>query len=206
MKLYVIPGSPGCRKVVATAEFLDLKLDIVPVNPRNGDTKTPQFLEMNPNGLVPTLQDGSTHMWESNAIMMYLCTKKPGQNLFPDNKMEQVEIMRWMFWDQAHLSRASHTMLMEAYFKPNFMGMDGDTAKLEAATKDFERFGAVLDQHLKNKIFMCGDKITLADLAIAAPFMYQDAAKFPMQSFSAIRQWWGRLQETPAWVRSEPKF
>ncbi len=202
MKLYVIPGSPNSRKVVAAAEFLDLKPEMISVNTREGQHKSPEFLALNPNGMVPALQDGKVSMWESNAIMIYLCSKKPGNTLFPTEPTAQADVLRWMFWDQGHFTKAATAILVEKFYKPQFFGQEGDTAKLEAGMQDFNRFAAVLDQHLTNRTFICGDNVTLADISIASPMMYAEMVGMPLEKYPSIRNWRGRLEEMPAWVRS----
>ena len=69
MKLYYLVGSPNCRRVHAVMNHLGIKVDIEYLDFFTGELKKPDYLGLNPNGMVPTLRDGDFVLWESNAIM-----------------------------------------------------------------------------------------------------------------------------------------
>jgi glutathione S-transferase len=75
--LYDIRESPHGRKVRLLAAALGLPLRMVPTDPRTGETRSPDFLAKNPNGRVPTLEEGGFILWESSAILKYLAAKRP---------------------------------------------------------------------------------------------------------------------------------
>src|SRR5690242_20979121 len=79
MELYFHPMSSNARVARMTAVALGIKPELVPVDLQKGEQKKPDYLALNPNGKVPTLVDGSTVLWESVAIAMYLADKTPGR-------------------------------------------------------------------------------------------------------------------------------
>ncbi|KJV04997.1 glutathione S-transferase family protein, partial [Methylocucumis oryzae] len=75
MKLYHFPISPNSRRVVAVIHHLGLECELIALDLSKGEHLTPEFISLNPNHMIPTLVDGDTVLWESNAIMQYLCAK-----------------------------------------------------------------------------------------------------------------------------------
>src|SRR4051812_45106053 len=104
MKLYSNSLSPKCRKVLAFAKYLGLKLEVETMDVRNNSTKEPAYLAMNPNGKIPTLMDGDKPVWESNVIMAYLASKNDS-TAWPKSDA-RYEIMKWMSWESCHFAPA----------------------------------------------------------------------------------------------------
>ncbi|MEW6281631.1 MAG: glutathione S-transferase family protein [Candidatus Eremiobacterota bacterium] len=206
MKLYSFPPSPNHRKVAATAMHLGLNLDFEMTDLSKGDQQKPEFLAMNPNGMIPTLKDGDFCMWESNAIMVYLCSKVPGNTLYPADPTVQADILRWMFWQAAHWGRACGILLYENFVKRMFTGMDPDGAKVAEGTEMFHRYAKVLNDHLAGREWLVGSKPTLADFSVGCFLMYKDAAGFPMADYPVISAWYSRLEQLDAWKKTAPQM
>ena len=102
MKLYFHPASSSSRKVRVTAALLGIRLEERLIDLTTGEHKKPEYLRVNPNGLVPALQDGERVLWESNAIIQYLADLKPEDNLLPREPMARADVTRWQYWEQAH--------------------------------------------------------------------------------------------------------
>jgi glutathione S-transferase len=206
MKLYSMQASNNCRRVNATIAHLGLEVEIVEPNMMGGDLKKPEFLSLNPNGKVPTLVDGDFKLWESRAIMQYLASKKPGNELWPSDPRAQASIARWQFWEASHLSRGTGAFAFEKLFKPLFMKQQPDAAALQIGEKDFHTFAPVLNAELEGKDFIVGKTLTLADFSVGACFSYAEASGLPWGDYKNIRSWWARLGEVPAWKSTAPKL
>ena len=190
MKLYTNLFSPNARKVHAVANELGIELETQTVDLRGGEQRTPEYLTLNPNGKVPTLVDGDTVLWESNAIMCYLAGKGD-TDLWPKSA-KRYDILRWMFWESNHLSNA----LNRLFFQKFFSGDNPDQALIERATKDFRKYATVLDTHLANNTYVTGDTLTLADFTVGVGFGYAVPLELPLEGLDSINRWWGTFSAT----------
>ena len=170
MKLYSMQASNNCRRVNAVIAHLGLEVEIIEPSLMSGELKKPDYLALNPNAKVPTLVDGDFNLWESRAIMQYLSSKKPGNDLWPSDPKVQADILRWQFWETAHLSKGTGAFAFEKLFKRIFMKQDADPVALAAGEKEFHTFAPVLNGHLEGKKFIVGDKVTLADFSVGGCF------------------------------------
>src|SRR6202521_3689930 len=99
MKLYVFPPSPRAMKVVALAEHLQLEHETRLVDLTKGEQMKPEFTALNPNQRMPVLEDDGFVLWESNAILQYLASKKPAADLWPSDPRRQADVSRWQNWE-----------------------------------------------------------------------------------------------------------
>ena len=202
MKLYMNPLSPNDRRVRLTAAVLGLTLEEKTMDFAKGEHKSPEYLAINPNGAIPALVDGDLTLTESRAIMQYLASKKPESGLLPKDEAGRADVTRWQFWDAAHFSPALGTVAFERVFKP-MMGMgEPDATKIEEGLRNFRRFAGVLDARLAGKTYVVGDKLTLADLTLAASLMYAKQSDVPLAEFPNVQAWFGRITELEAWKKS----
>lgn len=201
MKLYFFPASTNCRKPLLVAKHLGLDIENQLVDVPNGEGRSAEYLAINPNGKVPTLTDGTTTLWESNAICCYLASQMDN-SLWPKSAL-RYDILRWMFWEGAHWSPALAPLIFEHVVKG---GKDVDHAALDVAAGNVARFGAVLDGVLKGRDWVVGDGITLADYVLGAALMYQEPAKMPLEDFKHLMAWADRVRATDAWRGTEPRM
>ena len=192
------------RKACAVAKYLELPVEFVHVDLGKGEHKTPEYLAMNPNGKVPTLKDGDYTLWEANAIMCYL-SNAAKSDLWPQDVMRQIEIMRWLSWDSQHFVRATVSIYFERLIRPMFNLGPADEAALTEAETNFKHFAAVLEQHLTDREYLVADKLSVADFAVGVTFPYAEKIKLPLAEFPAIRRWHDRLNQLPAWQNPFPK-
>lgn len=203
MKLYYAE-TMNPRKVCAVAKHLGSPVEYVRVDLSRGEQRTPAFLAENPNGKVPVLVDGDLHLWESTAIMAYLAVKA-ASDLWPADAAGQVEVLRWLSWDLSHFSRHGGSLYFEHMIKP-YLGLgDPNTAAVEEATNFFRRFAAVLDAHLKDREYLVGDKLSIADFGVGVLLPWAEQARLPVGEFAHIRRWHERLMALPAWREPFPE-
>jgi glutathione S-transferase len=207
VKLYIHPFSSNCAKVTMTAALVGASPDIRIVDLARGEQKSASFLDINPNGKVPALVDGDFELWESNAIMVYLAAKggARGRELSPDDPRERADVERWMCWGLTEWSPAVFPFPWENVFKPMLGQGAPDAVALDAALAPFEKAATILDRALSKRSYLVGDRITLADITLACPLMYQPEAKIPLERYASIGRWLSRIQACPAWAAAAPK-
>ncbi|WNL44803.1 glutathione S-transferase family protein [Dyella sp. BiH032] len=203
MKLYYAE-TMNPRKVCAVAKYLGSPVEYVRVDLSRGEQRAPAFLAENPNGKVPVLVDGDTHLWESTAIMAHLAVKA-GSDLWPADAASQVEVLRWLSWDIAHFSRHGGSLYFEHMIKP-YLGLgEPNAAAVEEATNFFRRFAAVLDAHLEDRDYLVGGKLSIADFGTGVLLPWAKEARLPIGEFPNIQRWHERMMALPAWREPFPE-
>jgi len=205
MRLYYHPLSSNSRRVVMTAIDLDVRLELVVVDLSNGEHRTPDDLNLNPNGKVPLLDDEGFHLWESHAIMQYLADKTPGQDLYPRDIQARADVNRWLFWSAYHFTPAVGLISRERVSK-RMVGGSGapDPLEIERGETLLKAAASLLDAHLAQRQWIAQDRPTLADFAIASPLMHTAAAQLPVTGYENMQAWFARVQALDAWKRSGP--
>ncbi|QYF95502.1 glutathione S-transferase family protein [Massilia sp. PAMC28688] len=150
MRLYHHPASSNARRVVMTAKLLNVPLELVEIDLADEGERR-RLGELNPNAMVPVLQDGDFMLWESCAIMQYLADLSPGQTLYPHEARARADVNRWMFWACQHFSPAIGVMTWENIWKSQVGAGDTDLAELARGEREVLRFGQVLDRHLAGR-------------------------------------------------------
>lgn len=193
MKMYAFASSPNCWKVFAVARELGIALETIPINLFNGEAKSAAFLEKNPNGRVPVLEDGDFVLWESNAILTYLAGQQPSRTLLPAAPRERAEVDRWLSWEGTYLSPAVWKVGFEKIVKP-IMNKPADAAQIAAGTTEFAATAKVLDAALAERPYVAG-KLSVADFAIA-PFirLATEACQLDITPYQNLGAWKQRME------------
>lgn len=168
------------------------------------ELKKPTYAKLNPNMKAPTLVDGDFVLWESAAIMAYLCTKV-NSDMWPiNNPMEQIEILRWISWNNSHWDKAVSAFYFEHIVKSTFGMGPPDNEAMKAEVPNFLKFAKVLDGHLINRSYIACDRLTIADFQLASMVRYWKESEMPLSDFPNIRHWTDRLMKIPAWAHPWP--
>jgi len=203
MKLYWIKAQAPLR-VLALAKHLAITLDTIEVDLMGGGLKTPQYAALNPNTKAPTLVDGDLVLWESSAIMAYLCIKA-GSDMWPaGNPAEQVQVLRWLSWSDTHWSPAVAPFYFEHVVKTTFGFARPDLASLPGHLPELTRWAAVLDAHLEGKDWAACGRLTIADFQMASMARYWRQCDMPFADFPNIARWLDNLARLPAWADPWP--
>lgn len=126
-----------------------------------GGNDDPEYRAKNPNGRLPTLEeeDGFT-LWESGAVVRYLCAKYSMGDLYPDDLRSRAAADKWMDWSSLNLA-GFNTALLDHFFRG--AKEDRDDAKFAAAMKRASAMYDILDAHLAGNDYLGGDRLTMAD-------------------------------------------
>ena len=200
MRLYLFPPSSRSLGVVALKNHLGIDCELVPVDLARGDQRAPEYVALNPNRKVPALEDDGFVLWEANAILFYLASKRHDRALWPADLRAQADVVRWLAWESAHWDAESMGMVTFEKNSKMVLGLgEPDPAFIARGQENFVRFAAVLDEQLKDKPWIIGERLTIADLSIGALVPTAVRCGLPIERFSAIRRWYESLSALPAW-------
>ena len=203
MKIYWIKAQAP-RRVLALAKYLGIKVELFEVDLMAGGLQLPEFAAINPNKKVPVLVDGDHVLWDSSAIMAYLCIKA-GSDLWPArNALEQVEVLRWLSWNDCHWSPAVAPFYFEHVVKSTFGMGPPDRELLKSSVPNLLKFAAVLDEHLCGRSHAACGRLTIADFQLASMANYWRESEMPFESHPNIARWIDALQRIPAWADPWP--
>ncbi|MGA7789206.1 MAG: glutathione S-transferase family protein [Xanthobacteraceae bacterium] len=206
MKLYGFAPSPNTWQVRALAVHLGVPLDFVALDFVKGDTRTPDFLAINPTGRTPTLVDGDFKLWETLAVMQYVAGKTANA-LWPDNARTRADITRWQSWNLAHWTRdAWAPVLTERLVKKMLNLGPPDEAVIAKGLEAFNKEAAVLNAHLGSHKYLVGEALTIADFAVAASLFYAQDAQMPLAPYPHVRAWSERVMALPCWRKTAPQM
>jgi glutathione S-transferase len=195
LKIWGRISSLNVRKVVWTAQALGLPFERVDAGLRYGVVKTPEYLQKNPNALVPLLQDNDFDLWESNVIVRYLCAKySPGQ-MYPLDLQQRFDAERWMDWQQTTFNPAGGPAFMQWFRTPPEQRNLDVIAISVAAT---EPLLAMLNTHLAQRAFMLGNTLTMADIPIASEIHRWWELPQPRPDYPHIVRWYSQILAHPA--------
>jgi glutathione S-transferase len=198
--LYEHPDSPHCRKVRLLAAELGIPLERIKRDPRVGETRSADYLAMNPNGRVPTLVEGGFTVWESPAILKYLAAKHPERGLGGADTEAQAHVDQWLYWWVAGPEAAIDTLAWELIIKPKVLNQPGNDPGIVAdAQARLDRFLPVLDKQLEGRDCIIGP-LSIVDFAIGPRLERSPAIlKFDITPYRNIAAWLERLRAKPYW-------
>lgn len=187
VRIYGDQRSGNCLKVKWTADRLGLNYDWHEVDVAKGETRTEDFLAINPAGQVPCLEreDGRI-LAQSNAIIFHLAD---GSDLVPDDAFDQAKMLEWMFWEQY----SHEPFIAVRRFQKAFQGMSDDTIDPQLMAKGRRALG-VMEMRLLSRDFIVRDTLTLADVALVAYTRVADEGGFDLDEFLGVRSWIARVE------------
>ncbi|MDH4276232.1 MAG: glutathione S-transferase family protein [Gammaproteobacteria bacterium] len=203
MRLYYHPVSTCSRRVLMTAHYLEVKVDLVLVDLFKGDHYAPLFLQLNPNHRVPVLEHDGFILWESYAIMQYLADMTPGQTLYPLDPRERADVNRWLFWCGQDFMPGVSILNWENSIK-SLAGIGApDPFEVTRGEQLLVEAAKVFDAHLTHRAWVCDVGLSLADLAIAAPLADQHSAKLPLSDLPNLQRWLKQVQALDSWRKTD---
>jgi glutathione S-transferase len=199
MRLYHHPLSSNSRRAALAAAHLGLPAELIKVDLERGEQRSAEFLALNPNGMVPVLEDNGFILTESHAIMLYLADKIRGHAAYPDDARARADINRWVFWNAQHFQPTVSIFVWENLIKGMIGQGAADPAQIRRGEDLLERYAPVLDEHLALGRWVCGDSVTLADLALGATLLAAAPANVPLGPYGNLLAWFARVQALEAW-------
>jgi glutathione S-transferase len=200
MKLYVFLPSARALGVLALKSHLALDCQVQGIDLGRGDQLAPEYLALNPNSKMPTLEDEGFVLWESNAILFYMAARRSATGLWPSDLRGQADVLRWLAWESAHWDAESCGMVSYEKASKAVLGRGPpDPAFIARGEQNFARFAAVLDTALRSKTWLIGDRLTIADFSIGQLVPSAERMGLPVGKFAEIVRWYNQLAALPAW-------
>jgi len=192
IKIYADPGSGSCRRVNAVIKHLNIDVEEIFIDLLSGENRTEDFLKINPTGMVPVLTNDTNNqrkiiLSEAAAIMIYLCEQHGDTELLPYDG-SRIQILKWMFWAAEHFRQPAPIYFEEKVIAP-LMGNKENVNRLHEADLLIETHANILNTHLKNRRYVVGDHVTLADFDLAAALSQMPRSKVPYDKFENIMTW-----------------
>jgi glutathione S-transferase len=187
MKIYGSSNSGNCLKVRWIAERMGVPFAWIEIDTFKGETRTPEFLALNPAGQVPLVVfDDGRMLAQSNAIMLHLAE---GSALIPTDAFARAKMLEWLFWEQY-----SHEPTIAVRIaRLHYLGMK--EADLDPALKTKgEAALARMEQQLRAQDWLVGDALTLADVALVAYTRNARKGGFDLARYPALQSWVARVE------------
>ena len=193
MKLYNVSYSGNSYKVRLLLAHLGLRCQLIEVDILKGESRTAEFLRINPNGRTPVLDDDGFVLAESNAILVYLARNSI---FLPHDRQREALIFQWLFFEQYSHEPYIATSRFWLKHKPD----SAERCALLASRREGGWFALkVMDGHLKNKDFFVED-YSIADMALFAYTHVSHEGGFPLDGFLNIHAWIERVKAQPGFV------
>lgn len=196
LRIWGRDNSVNVQKPLWLCEELGLAYERVDAGLNFGVVNTPQYRHLNPNGLVPTLEDEGFVLWESNVIVRYLAAKHSPGNLWPEDLAIRAEADRWMDW-------------MNTTFWPAFRPLFWNLVRTAPEKRDqhamddsLAQSGGILgylDAHLKNRRFAAGESFTMGDIPMGCAIWRWFSIPVARPELPNLHRWFETLSQRPAY-------
>ena len=188
-------NSVNVQKVLWCCEEMAVAYERIDAGGAFGIVGTTEYRRLNPNGLVPTIDDDGFVLWESHAIVRYLAAKHVAA-FWPEDRRARAEADQWMDWSQTTFWPA---------IRPLFMGLirtppeQRDARAIEDSLVKAAQALVIADTHLKSRRFLAGGDLTVGDIALGCGIWRWMALPIERPELPNVLRWFETLGERPAY-------
>jgi len=172
--------------------LLDLPFEVIELNMAAGDNRRPEYLKLNPFGQVPTIEDGDTVLFDSNAILVYLAKRYGDPSWLPEDALGAAAVQRWLSLAAGQIAYGPCAARLVTVF--------GAPLNLDTAQKIAHKLFDVLDAELASKPFAAGDHVSIADIAAHTYIAHAPEGGVSLDPYPNIRAWLRRVQALPRFI------
>ena len=197
LKIWGRTSSVNVRKVLWAAEELGLKYERIDAGLQFGIVNTPEYRRMNPNSLVPTIDDDGFVLWESHSIVRYLAAKHGSGSLWPTDLRVRADSERWMDW----------AFTFQSWFRTVFWGLvrtppeKRDLGAIEEARKKCAELLAIPDTALNGRQYLAGNALTTGDIPLGCHVQLWMRLPLDRPAHPNLKAWFDRLCARPAFKK-----
>jgi glutathione S-transferase len=197
LKIYGIPGSRALRSLWAIEET-GVPYEHVPTHFVK-DSKTPEYMAVNPNGRIPALIDGDLTLFESMAINLYLA-KTYAPALYPDDPGSEAKALQWSIWAISEIEPLQMQIVVQKLFTPE---EQRDAALIDTVTKNLDRPLKVLDDVLAQSDTLLGGDFSIADLNVSGVMLLLNMVNVELGAHEHVSRWIKQCHSRPALARAQ---
>jgi glutathione S-transferase len=197
IKVWGRTNSLNVQKVLWTLAELGLAFERRDAGMKFGVVDTPAYRALNPNGLVPTIEDDGFVLWESNVIVRYLATRHGLGTLCPDDLKARFRAERWMDWQQTSLNPAITPVFVNLIRTPPERR---DAAAVARSAELAEGWLALLDAELAGSDYLAGDRLTIADIPAGVSVNRWYRLPIERRAHPHVAAWLARLKARPGFA------
>ena len=187
LKIYYHPLSFPSLGPVFTAEAIGVDYEKEVVDLQGGQNKTAEYKAISPSGKVPALQDGDFNMNESAAMMRYIARREKSE-LYPADIKSQAKVNQWIDYINHHIRAPVGRVQFNRVVAP-MMGADVDESSIKLGFHFLGNNLPLIESRLSESAFLCGDKMSLADIALVAALEPTTMAKIDLTPYPVLTAW-----------------
>ena len=192
LEIWGRPYSSNVIPVIWTANELGLKYTLQLAGGSFGKLDTQQYAQINPNRMIPAIRDGNFALWESLAIVRYLCDRYGADNLSPAAPQTRAIADQWMEWSA---SKAFAPVIYLFFATVRTQPADRDLAKIAALRDEANEALIILDAHLADRPYVCGDSFTMGDIPLGCVAYRYFNVDVDRPALPNVEAWYQRLAE-----------
>lgn len=196
LRIWGRDNSINVQKALWCCEEMEVPYERVDAGGSFGVVNTQQYRNLNPNGLVPTIEDDGFVLWESNAIVRYLAAKHSTGKLWPEDLKVRAEADRWMDWQNSAFWPAFRPLFWNLVRTP--VEQREEAAMEESRLKTAEILG-YLDAHLRNRSYIVGDTLTMGDIPLGCAVWRWVNLPIERPELANVQRWFELLGTSPAY-------
>ncbi len=198
MKIWGRANSINVMKVLWAADECGVKYEREDVGGAFGGNDQPWYLKMNPNGVVPTIEDGGRIIWESNSCVRYLAARYGAGSLWPNDPGERSEADSWMDWQLSTISEGMRVVFWGLIRTPP---EKRDMAAIGKAAKELGGLWSRLDGWLADRKYVAGQHFTMGDIPVGCMAYRWFALDIERPDLKNVHAWYDRLATRPAYAK-----
>nr|WP_288453672.1 glutathione S-transferase [uncultured Pseudomonas sp.] len=192
MKIHHVPLSGHAHRAVLFASLLGLKPELVEVDLAGGANKQPEFLDLNPFGQVPVLEDDGVVVADSNAILVYLAKKTGRTDWLPEDPAGAAAVQRWLSVAAGELAYGPCAARLITVFGADF--------NAEEVIARAHVLLARLERHLSGRQWLAADHPTIADVALYSYLARAPEGNVDLSAYEQVRAFLARIEALPGFV------
>lgn len=197
MRLYQYHPSGNCYKIRLLLNQLGVSYEKVEIDILRRESRTPEFLRINPNGRIPVLEVNGRYLPESNAALYYLAQ---GTRFFPQDRFAQAQVLQWMFFEQySHEPYIATIRFWVAFQRSAQKNADEIRRRMPLGYAALD----VMERHLSQNLYFVDNRYSIADITLFAYTHVAEEGGFQLSRYPHLQAWIRRVQQQPGHISIE---